>query len=547
MSRSAKYILILVVVSYFILMFGNGILSLTNPDEVFYVQTTKEMIQQKTWITPYLFGQPQFEKPILLYWFLRMSMGVFGDTSFAGRFPAAFIAIVGIIAVYLLAFIGYKDARKAFLAGLVMLSCGFYIGLSRSVFTDMIFSIFILFALTSFYWGYVFTSRRRWGIILFFAFSAFAVLAKGPLGLIIPLLIVLTFLWIKNDLKFFFSSASLLGVLVFCLIAIPWYWLMEIKYGPAFNHEFFYNDHFVRLIRAEHVENDTWYFYPLTMIGAFFPWCLFTLAASSSLIKKLKSEKSDFNIFLVLWIIVVLLVFQFAHSKLTSYIFPLFPALGIITGGYIYDNISSSKTTQVFSIISIITLCVFFLMPAASIFALIKFSTYVTVKMQVYFFIFLLFLLCIVCAYWLFVRKISKIIFAFPIFIFFILILAGVIHEDIEPFVSSREACNYLMKNFEVRGPIICSKFYARGVRYYTNKDVVVIDIPGKNFFSPHPIPFLNSDEKVRGFLRNYKVSYGIVKKSNIEDLRRLTDKFYRFEILEVIGNEYVVRIGQLN
>jgi len=32
------------------------------------------MIQHNTWMTPYLFGQPQFEKPIFLYWMLRASI-----------------------------------------------------------------------------------------------------------------------------------------------------------------------------------------------------------------------------------------------------------------------------------------------------------------------------------------------------------------------------------------------------------------------------------------------------------------------------------------
>ena len=83
-----KRILILIALSYVVLMLGNGILSLTNPDEVFYAQTAKEMIQHKTWATPYLFDQPQFEKPIFLYWCLRASFIIFGVTSFAARFAS---------------------------------------------------------------------------------------------------------------------------------------------------------------------------------------------------------------------------------------------------------------------------------------------------------------------------------------------------------------------------------------------------------------------------------------------------------------------------
>ena len=58
---SKKHIFILIVLSYFFFIFGNGIFSLTNPDEVFYAQTAKEMMERNSWMTPYIFGQPQFE------------------------------------------------------------------------------------------------------------------------------------------------------------------------------------------------------------------------------------------------------------------------------------------------------------------------------------------------------------------------------------------------------------------------------------------------------------------------------------------------------
>ena len=122
MSNKSKHLLILAVLAYVFLMFGNGILSLTNPDEVFYVQTAKEMISHKTWMTPYLFGQPQFEKPIFLYWFLRSSMIVFNNINFAGRFPGAFMAILGVIGVYFLSLIGFKNEKKAFISSLILMS-----------------------------------------------------------------------------------------------------------------------------------------------------------------------------------------------------------------------------------------------------------------------------------------------------------------------------------------------------------------------------------------------------------------------------------------
>ena len=220
-GKHLRYILILFVLSYFFLIFGNGLMSLTNPDEVFYAQTAKEMSQHKSWLTPYLFGAPQFEKPVLLYWLLRVGSALFGNPNFAARFFPALFGCLGVIAVYLLAFMGFHNEKKAFVSSLILLSSGLYIGLSRTVFTDMIFSIFILFSLVSFYWGYSRNDRKGAGIILFFVFSSLAVLTKGPLGFLVPALIVLVFLALRRDIGFLLCRHSLWGLGIFIAAAFP--------------------------------------------------------------------------------------------------------------------------------------------------------------------------------------------------------------------------------------------------------------------------------------------------------------------------------------
>ena len=182
-GKKPKQILVLLVLAYVFFILGNGILSLTNPDEVFYTQTAKEMVQQRSWLTPYLFGAPQFEKPVLLYWFLRIAFMLFGISSFSARFFPAFFAALGVVAAYFLSLSGFKNKEKAFISSLILMSSGLYIGLARTVFTDMIFSVFILLSLMSFYWDYSRRNKAGPGILWFFIFSGLAVLTKGPLGI----------------------------------------------------------------------------------------------------------------------------------------------------------------------------------------------------------------------------------------------------------------------------------------------------------------------------------------------------------------------------
>ena len=57
---------------------GLNAFPLSDPDEVFYAQTAREMLERHSVLTPLMFGQPQFEKPPLTYWCLMASFKVFG-------------------------------------------------------------------------------------------------------------------------------------------------------------------------------------------------------------------------------------------------------------------------------------------------------------------------------------------------------------------------------------------------------------------------------------------------------------------------------------
>ena len=79
-AKWEKHVFILIVLSVLFFIVGNTGLSLTNPDEVFYMDSAKEMVRHNSWFTPYMFDQPQFEKPIFIYWLIRLGFLMFGIT-----------------------------------------------------------------------------------------------------------------------------------------------------------------------------------------------------------------------------------------------------------------------------------------------------------------------------------------------------------------------------------------------------------------------------------------------------------------------------------
>ncbi len=331
------------------------------------------------------------------------------------------------------------------------------------------------------------------------------------------------------------------GFLLFLAIALPWYLSMTAQYGSSFTHEFFYNDHYRRLIEAEHSGNDTWYFYPFSMISCMFPWSIYVIAAFAYLVRDFRRNPQPFGLFLLCWIGAVFLVFEPAHSKLVSYIFPLFPALALVTGNYIYD--ASSRNSKSSQVVSLLTFFIFLLLPVAVFIVSAKHPQYLSSKIPVYGFIVALCVLSFTLLFFIVRRTRLKAAYVVAVANLLTLAVIPFVRIDLEPYLSPRDICDYLLTHYKVDNTILCSKFFVRGVYYYTGKKVAVIDVPGKPFFSPHPIPFLNSDTKVRDFLRAQTVTYCILKKSSLEDIDRAIKGEFKSTLLIVLGNEYLVKI----
>ena len=549
-SGHIKNIFLLIGLGILFFVAGNGILPITNPDEAFYSLSAKEMIGQHSWLVPYIFGHPQFEKPIFLFWLLRLSFALFGVGPFAARLVPASFAILGCLGVYAFCWTVYKNKAKAFFCSVILMSAALYVGLARFLLTDMVLSVFILLALASFYWGYVRPAAKGKGLVLFFVFCALGVLTKGALGIVLPLAVVLFFLLARGELGFLFCRAALGGAALFLMIALPWYIFMIRQFGHSFIHEFIYNDHIRRIIQAEHTSNDRWYFYPLTMLVGMLPWSVPLLFALVWTGKQARSREADpVHAFLLSWVTVILAILLIAHSKLASYIFPVFPALAVMTGSYLTDLIDKKKEKLLFlliilSLLFLAVLSLGMLALASGILPIsFKYYEYLPDHRAI---LELLTLAAVVIGGALFflLRKKHKysvycLALQLPLLISFVFLS----RDKFVDYVSSQHVSAYLSQKATISNRILCSGMFARGLHYFTGKDVAVI---GGGFFSPHPIPMLETEEAVQAFLYAQKITYAVVRKSQFKELEKLPQKAFAVTTLLHTGDAYVLKIRAL-
>ncbi len=332
--RDLSFIIILLVITCFLGFFGLGKMALTDPDETFYAQTAKEMISRGEWVTPFIFGKPQFEKPIFYYWLVIISYMIFGITEFAARFPSAVFGIIGIIGTYYLGRLLFSKTC-GFFAGLVLATSMLYVVFSRACVTDMVLTTFILLCMLFFLLGQV-----RGKAVCYIASSvmaALAVLTKGPIGLFIPAVVAALYITFTRGWKKTFSKVPLFWcIVVFLAVSLPWYIAVTRMHGSLFIDEFFGFHNVTRFLEAEHVIGTSPFFYIPVVIGGFYPWSIFFLFGSWDMYKKgeAASPVKSAGLFLAIWFLTVFLFFSLSSTKLVTYIFPLFPVMAVVTGRF---------------------------------------------------------------------------------------------------------------------------------------------------------------------------------------------------------------------
>lgn len=319
------------------LFYGNHNLLITDNVESNYALTAKEMVMSGDWISPQIYGQYWFDKPILFYTVTAFAYLVFGCTEFASRF---FPAIFGLASVALIGWSGKKlySEKVGFYSAIVLASSFEFFLISKMVITDSLLFFFFSLALISFLLGYEKNeSKYYYG---FYLGAALAVLTKGPIGILLPGLIITLFLLIKRDFKALRSMKIISGSMLFLIIALPWYSTMIVLHGKNFIDVFFGTHNFLRATVSEHPKDNVFYFYTVVAILALFPWVGFI----PEFIKKITANKLEILrmnskiLFLILWVSCVFVFFQLIATKYLSYTYPLVFPSALLLGKYFADN-----------------------------------------------------------------------------------------------------------------------------------------------------------------------------------------------------------------
>ncbi len=282
-------------------------------------------------------GELRIIKPPLLYYSMLPFIKIFGPGALAARLPSFLAALaIGVVVFWW----GENRLGKGVGWWTMLIWCtNLHVFIeARSAVPEMTLVLwqFLCFLLLIEGTGIISPHINKREIVLAWVSAALAVMAKGPIGFLLPALAaMLCAIWVKGwrELIPFIGRAwKGIGPLLFCIIAFPWYIVMFYKYGNFFFQEFFYKNNIARFTGgiAYHPYSFWSVYLPVLVIGF---WLWHPLWGKT--IKELWNKNAPARNLLkalFIWSATVIIFYGLAANKLHHYILASYPGLCLLIG-----------------------------------------------------------------------------------------------------------------------------------------------------------------------------------------------------------------------
>jgi len=357
LSKTA-WLKILVVIFSLSFLVKLGSSPLLEIDEAIYAEIARESFVSGDYLSTHFNYDTEFSKPPLQYWLLQISYAIFGVNEWAVRLPS-FIMAIGVLSLTYLFGRHIKSSSAGLWACLVLCATPGFYSMIRDARMDLTLTFFIALSIYGFY---VYTRNGTAqinrpppvhpspskgeekgggrGFFCIYVGMAGAILTKGPIGLILPILIISLFMLLRKKSDSFRSFKPFHGILlVFSLIA-PWYIYMTWRYGYSFiEKNIIYENLRKFFVKGIYESNPGGHFFlSHTLLWYFFPWWIFWFYQHYKWIKDWNNkvpEHRDITIILLLWFYVPLVFFSLSRYSLPNYLSLIIPAASLGVGIYI--------------------------------------------------------------------------------------------------------------------------------------------------------------------------------------------------------------------
>lgn len=379
---------------YFLILFAGGFLCFINLgghpvyilDEAKNAEAAREMFVNNNWIVSTFNDELRTDKPVLHYWFMIIAYKIFGVSAFSARFFSAVFGVLTILSTY--HFTKKFTTRKLALnTAFLLCSAIFFMQEFHLAVPDPYLIFFVSFGLFNFYDFYKSNCHSEHSgsevknlrdssflgmtkLLFFYVALGLGVLAKGPVAIALPGLIVVLFLIFKKDLKLrsILRLHPILGGFITLAICVPWFYLVHKATDGAFTEGFFYEHNLNRFGSGMEGHGGlpfvTWAFVLLGLL----PYSFFIIQGFVHSWRRRKTN--DFVLFSFLISAVFILFFSISGTKLPNYPMPSYPFIAVLIAVYLNGILDKSIPLKGYKISLWVLIVVTILMPVGGFIAL---------------------------------------------------------------------------------------------------------------------------------------------------------------------------------
>ncbi len=288
----------------------------------------RSMIESGDALLPRINGSVYLNKPPLYAWLVALSFRFFGgESEGAARVPAALLGILTVVMTA--AFAARRLGREAgVLAGLVLALSLKFLLQARLAEIEILLAATVTAALIAFHRAGPEGGGFRW-FAAGHAALGLSVLAKGPVGPLIVLPILVADGLAGRRLRAWFPRGFFAALPIFLLTGLAWYVAVILTEPGAL-------DHFVRagtFRNVRHARSPAYYLVQIPVAVA-----PFTLLLPAALARALRGRGDPERLRLPLfWLSLPVLLFSLSASKQSHYLVPMLPGAAVLLAALLRD------------------------------------------------------------------------------------------------------------------------------------------------------------------------------------------------------------------
>ncbi|MDP4268147.1 MAG: glycosyltransferase family 39 protein, partial [Bacteroidota bacterium] len=300
----------------------------TFDNELRYLSIADEALRNGSVFTFANHGLFYADKPPLYLWLVMLGKAIFGSH------VLLFLGIFSFLPALIIMHIMDKWVKDVLsdserLTGeLMLITSGYFIGAALVLRMDMLMCMFIVLSLYTFYKMYCGESKKR-DAILFPVYVFLAIFSKGPVGIMVPLLSTVVFLYSKGEIKTIGRYWGWKTLTVLLLLCLAWFTGVYIEGGSNYLNDLLFNQTVNRAVNSFHHKEPIYYYF-LSIWYSLAPWSLLYVGILLLGLKK-KMITTDLERLFLIIILSTFIALSFISAKLQIYLLPIFPFVAYLT------------------------------------------------------------------------------------------------------------------------------------------------------------------------------------------------------------------------